>query len=87
MSSLTSWERTVQAAPSKKKSHEREREREEERVRTRKKKETEKEEEKGKEEKKKEEKMERAVLKVFFEYTSPPDTSPRIAPSSDVARE
>ena len=58
--SLTSRDRTVQAAPSK---------REERRKKNLKEKENE--EEKGKEEKKKEEKMERAVLKVFFEYTAP----------------
>ena len=57
--SLTSQERIVQAAPSKKKKKSQERERERvERVRTKKKKqkEKEKEEQKGKEEKKKEEK-------------------------------
>ena len=63
--SLTSRERTVQAAPSKKKKISRKgkgkRRRESANGR-----EKEKKEEKGKEEKKKEEKMERAVLKVLF---------------------
>ena len=81
VSSLTSQERKVQAAPSKreeKKSQEREREREEERVRTRKKKEkkkkkenekeNEKEEEKGKEERGK---NGESGTKSFFEYTAP----------------
>ena len=60
--SLTSRERTVQAAPLKKK-FSRKGKRRRESVNRR---EKEKKEEKGKEEKKKEEKMERAVLKVRF---------------------
>ena len=47
-----------------------EKEKEKEKIKEKEKK-KEKEEEKGKEEKKKEEKTERAVLKVFFEYTAP----------------
>ena len=73
--SLTSRERTVQTTPSKNKiSRKRKgkgkRRRESENGRE-KEKEKEKKEEKGKEENKKEEKMERAVLKFFFEYTAP----------------
>ena len=82
MPSLTSRERQVLAAPSKREKKKflkkgkgkrrRESANEKEKKKKRgKEKEKEKEEEKGKEEKKKEEKMERAVLNFFFENTAP----------------
>ena len=52
-----------------------------------KKKEKEKEKEKRKKEKKEERKTESAVLKVFSSTPPPPDTSPSIVPSLDIARE
>ena len=72
VSSLTSREQTVQAAPSKKKSHEREREREEERVRTggKRRRKMRRKMRKGKKRRKKRKKNEESGTKVF-EYTAP----------------